>query len=135
MLWFGLVLVVVHAAVLLGHDAAHRELGVVLAPWQQAFVYPVIVAAPVVAAVLLVTRFRRAGFLLLSLSMLGALLFGGFHHYVAISPDHVGHLPPGDAQPAFRMTALAMGVVEALGVVVGGVGFRSAARAEKPYPL
>jgi len=133
--WLGLALVVVHALVLVAHDAAHRELGVMLAPWQQAFVYPVIVAAPLLAAVLLFTRFRRAGFALLAVAMIGAFAFGVYHHYVGISPDHVDHLPPGDAQPAFRFTALVMAAVEAFGAVLATWGYRASARREPPSPL
>jgi hypothetical protein len=55
---------------------------------------------------------------LLLVSMLGSLIFGFCYHYVIISPDHVAHLPPGDARFAFRVTALLLVIVEAFGVVV-----------------
>ena len=58
--------------------------------------------------------------------MLGSLLFGAYHHYVAISPDHVAHLPPGDAQGLFRVTAQLMVVVELLGAGVGIAGLLAA---------
>lgn len=124
MRWIALGVVAVHALVLHGHDVAHLSLGVTLNTWQEAFIYPVIVVAPLVASALLFTRYDRAGFILLASSMFGALAFGVIHHYVAISPDHVSHLPPGSAQSAFRRTALLMAVVEAAGMAVGVAGLR-----------
>lgn len=114
-----IVLVVLHAAVLLVHDAAHRELGVDLNTWQTIFAYLVIVAAPVLAALLLFTAYQRLGFALLAISMLSALIFGLYHHYILVSPDHVSHLPAGDSRGLFRTTAAAMGVLELAGVGLG----------------
>ncbi|MFQ5526344.1 MAG: hypothetical protein ACE5GX_08800, partial [Thermoanaerobaculia bacterium] len=54
--------------------------------------------------------------------LLGSLAFGVYYHYVNISPDHVAHLPPGDAQGLFRWTALALPAVEACAAAVGLVG-------------
>lgn len=123
-------LVAAHALVLLGHDFAHGDLGVVLSTWQSAFAYSVIVATPVLAAVLLFTRRRSLGFGLLAASMLGALCFGVYHHYVLVSPDHVSHLPPGGSRGLFRGTAAAMALLELAGVAVGvrgAIGSRDAA--------
>src|ERR1043165_9661672 len=44
--------------------------------------------------------------------MLGALIFGACYHYLIISPDHVAHLPPGDARSLFRTTALLLEITE-----------------------
>jgi hypothetical protein len=51
--------------------------------------------------------------------MAGSLIFGVAYHYVVISPDHVSHIPPGDAQGLFRTTALLLVLTELFGVVVG----------------
>ena len=114
-----LVLVATHALVLLGHDAAHRELAVHLNVWQTIFAYSVIVVAPVLAAATVFTRYAQFGFGLLATSMLGALLFGIYHHYLLVSPDHVAHLPAGELQGLFRTTAAAMAVVELAAVGIG----------------
>jgi len=114
-----IVLVALHAAVLLVHDAAHRDLGVHLNTWQTIFAYLVIVAAPVLAALLLFTAYRRLGFALLAISMLSALIFGLYDHYILVSPDHVSHLPGGESQGLFRATAAAMGILELAGVGLG----------------
>lgn len=110
--------VLLHAGALLAHDAAHRSLGIDLALWQAAFAYVVIAAGPLAALVLLRAR-PPAGHALLALTMAGALVFTVSHHYLAVSPDHVAHLPPGDARPLFRWTAAALAVLEAGGVAVG----------------
>jgi hypothetical protein len=120
-----IVLVAIHAAVLLGHDAAHRDLGVYLNTWQTIFAYLIIIAAPVVAALLVFTTYPRLGFALLAISMLSALIFGVYHHYILVSPDHVSHLPAGDSQGLFRATAAVMGVLELAGVGLGVWGWRS----------
>ena len=51
--------------------------------------------------------------------MAASLLFGLYYHYVLVSPDHVSHLPDGDLQTAFRITALLLALVQALGAAVG----------------
>ena len=112
------IVVVVHLIVSVVHGQAHTSLGVGLNTWQQAYVYSVILLAPLVALALAFTRHVRASGWLLLVSMLGSLIFGFCYHYVIISPDHVAHLPPGDARFAFRVTALLLVIVEAFGVVV-----------------
>jgi hypothetical protein len=122
-----ILVVLAHAAVLLGHDLAHQELGVGLNTWQTAYAYSVIVPAPIIA-MLMLRRHPREAYALLFVSMLGALLFGAYHHYLAISPDHVDHLPPGDAQGLFRGTALWMAILEAAGAIVAILGLRGTLR-------
>lgn len=126
MRWLGILLVAVHAAILLGHDAAHRDLGVGLVIWQQVYAYSLIVAGPLLAVALLLLGRERVGFALLAGCMFAALIFGGYHHYVAISPDHVSHLPEGPSQPLFRATAALLAAVELAGAGVGWRGFRDA---------
>ena len=89
------------------------------------FAYLVIVAAPVFAAAATFTQHQRLGYALLAASMLGALGFGVYHHYILVSPDHVAHLPAGQSQGLFRATAAVMGLLEFFGVVLGVCGWRS----------
>jgi hypothetical protein len=105
---------------------AHKELGVGLEPWEKIFVDIVILGAPLVGLVLVWTplKLKRCGYLVVALSMLGALVFGVYHHYLATSPDHVAHLPPGDAQTMFQATAALLVVTEALGFLAGVLGWR-----------
>ena len=116
------VVVLAHALIALLHGVAHAELGVELSTWQNTYVATVIVVAPLVAVVLLWTRHARLGLLLLVVSMSGSLIFGGYYHYVVVSADHVSHLPLGDAQGLFRVTALLLALTEMFGLVVGLLG-------------
>jgi len=107
------------------HGRAHEELRVGLSAWQSIYVVTVILIAPLIAMLLLWTSYARVGLLVLVISMAGSLIFGVIYHYVIVSPDHVSHLPPGDAQGVFRMTALLLIVTELLGLVAGLFGLRS----------
>jgi hypothetical protein len=115
----GTLAVLIHGVIAALHGVAHSELGIQLSTAENAFINAVIVAAPLVGAAALWTRFAFAGAVLLAVSLAGALLFGAYHHYVAISPDHVAHLPPGDLQGLFRVTAVLLVVSEAAGSAVG----------------
>ncbi|HVO27630.1 MAG TPA: hypothetical protein VMW56_28815 [Candidatus Margulisiibacteriota bacterium] len=124
----GTTAVLVHGVIAVLHGAAHTDLGIQMTAAENAFINVVIVAAPVVAAMALWTRFMRAGAILLAVSMAGSLLFGAYHHYAVISPDHVAHLPAGNLQGLFRLTALLLVVSEAAGSGVGLWGMKRAAR-------
>ena len=123
----GTLAVVIHAIIAALHGAAHSDLSIQMTAVENAFINIVIVAVPVVAAILLWTRFARAGAILLAISMADALVFGCYHHYLAISPDHVAHLPAGNLQGQFRVTAALLMVSEALGAAVGAWGARASA--------
>ena len=118
------VAIVAHLIVNLLHGRAHTELSVGLNEWQQIYVVVVILCAPLIAGILLWLPYARLGLLLLVVSMAGSLVFGVYFHYVAISTDHVSHLPTGDAQGLFRITALLLVLTEAFGVIVGLLGLR-----------
>ena len=118
------VSVVVHLVVSMVHGRAHEQLAVGLSNWQNIYVLTVIVVAPLIAMLLIWTRLARFGLVLLVISMAGSLIFGVAYHYIVISPDHVSHLPPGDAQGLFRTTALLLVLTELFGVAVGLWGLR-----------
>ena len=113
------VSVLAHLVVSIVHGRAHESLAVGLSSWQNIYVLTVIVIAPLIAMLLIWTRLARPGLVLLVISMAGSLIFGVAYHYVVISPDHVSHIPPGDAQGLFRTTALLLVLTELFGVVVG----------------
>ncbi len=97
-------------------------LNVELSRPQFLFVTLVIVIAPLVAGLLLFKNARGAGAILLALSMAGAFVFGLYHHFVLVSPDHVSHIPgtPGTLWViAFQITAVLLTLIEALGVLAG----------------
>jgi ACR3 family arsenite efflux pump ArsB len=124
------VSVLAHLVVSMIHGRAHGALAVELSSWQNMYVLIVIVIAPLIAMLLIWTRLARAGLVLLVISMAGSLIFGVAYHYVVISPDHVSHLPPGDAQGLFRTTALLLVLTELFGVVLGLWGLRQSRSAD-----
>lgn len=92
------VLVGIHLIATIWHGNAHTTLAVGLTGAQTAFVYIVIVLAPLVAAGLMWTRYATLGVWVFCASMLGAFLFGAYHHYVLVSPDNIAHLPAGSPE-------------------------------------
>ena len=118
------IAVLAHLLVSLVHGYAHNQLGVGLSAWQNSYVLIVITLGPLIALALVWMRRTRAGFALLAISMAGSLIFGGYFHYIGISPDHVSHLPPGDAQGMFRVTAVLLLATELFGAIVGVLGMR-----------
>ena len=119
------IAVLAHLAVSILHGQAHTRLGVGLSSWQQLFVFTVILLAPLAALVLSFTRYDGTGLWLLLASMLGSLIFGACYHYLIISPDHVSHLPLGDARGLFQTTALLLVLTEAFGVAVAAQALRT----------
>ena len=55
----------------------------------------------------------------LGVTMLGSLAFATHHHFLVVSEDHVGHLPPGGWRIPFQITAALATPIDALGSVVG----------------
>jgi hypothetical protein len=53
----------------------------------------VVLIFPSIAMALLWTAEKRLGLILLSLSLFGSLVFGVYHHFLAVGPDHV-HCQP-----------------------------------------
>ena len=122
------IAVFAHLIVTLLHGQAHTRLGVGLSDWQNVYVLAVILVAPLIAFALSFTRYARAGLWLLLVSMLGSLIFGLFYHYIIISPDHVSHLPAGEARGLFRFTAVLLLITEAFGVVVAARALRTSVK-------
>jgi hypothetical protein len=102
-----MVLVIVHLVASIWHGDAHTRLAIALPPEKNIFVYVVILIAPLVALILVWTRYATIGLWVLALSMVGALLFGAYHHYVMVSPDNIGHLPEGSAEAHSQFTSSA----------------------------
>ena len=122
------IAVLAHLIVTVLHGQAHTSLGVGLSNWQNMYVLAVIVVAPLIALALSFTRYARAGLWLLLASMLGSLIFGAVYHYIIISPDHVAHLPAGEARGLFRVTAVLLLITEAFGVVVAAMALRTSVK-------
>ena len=122
--WMATLLVGAHGLIGAGHVFAHGKLGIETSWIQNFFIVMVIGLSPIAAAILLWTSHRRFGALLLVAAMAGSFVFGVYFHYVAISPDHVSHLPAGESQGLFRITALLLAIMEVLGAGMGWWGYR-----------
>ena len=114
-------LVIVHLAASLWHSNAHTHLGIELTTEQTLFVYIVIIIAPIVAAILVWTRYVSMALWMFFLSMLGSFLFGAYHHYVLVSPDNIHHLPTGtpESHSHFMTSACVIAVVELASALYG----------------
>ena len=117
-LWATLV-VLAHLVVGVAHDMAHKDLVVELTTFQNGFVNLFYLGLPIVAAVLVWTPLARSGAALLALSMAASLVFGIWFHFIFVSPDHVAHLPAGNQQTLFQVTAALMVLVNAAGAWLG----------------
>jgi len=111
--------VLVHLAIVMLHGAAHTSLRIELAPAQNMFAIVVIVLAPLVACGLLWTRFWRSGAYLLSISMLGALIFGGYKHFLSPTNDNVAQMQHAGWGGVFLATSILLFVTEAAGILLG----------------
>jgi hypothetical protein len=116
-------LVAFHFVIVVLHSVAHEVLSVKATATQLAFIIPVIILAPVIAALML-RKFKRAGTLLLTASMLGSFVFGLYYHFIVDTIDHVTHvarLEPAFWSQMFQVTAYLLALSEILGVAVGGL--------------
>jgi hypothetical protein len=118
--WLGTSAVVLHGVPLVLHGMAHAQLEIYLpSVLANAYILVVLYAAPVVAAVLLwMGRTATGGWLLIG-SMVGSLIFEGYHHFLVMSPDHVSQVSAGTWGDIFRITAVASVITEVLAIAAG----------------
>ena len=113
--------IIFHFVIVVLHSIAHEVLPVKATPAQLAFIIPVIVLAPIVAAFML-PKFNKAGTVLLTASMLGSFVFGVYYHFIADTIDHVGHvahMQPVFWSQMFQITAYLLAISELFGTVIG----------------
>ena len=81
-------IIIAHLVVNYFHGAAHVTLAIGLVDWEREFLAIVILLAPILAGVMLLSRLRRAGGWLLAASMAGACVFGVYKHFIGAGPDN-----------------------------------------------
>lgn len=113
------LVVVLHLVANAAHGLPHAEAPVPLAAWQWAFVYVVVLLAPVVALGVLWRGRPRAGAGLLAASMTASLVFGLYFHFGVPNPDHVDAVRAGPWRGTFRATAVLIALMDAIGAFVG----------------
>jgi len=116
---FALTMILVHAATVVLHAAAHVQLDVNLPFWSNVFVVVDIIILPLVAGLLLGRRLYQVGGWLLFLSMVGAFIFGFYYHFGLESPDHVAHAPATMWGFIFQLTSVLLFIFEGLGAWAG----------------
>ncbi|MGZ5436062.1 MAG: hypothetical protein ACXWID_06705 [Pyrinomonadaceae bacterium] len=120
----GLGIILAHLGISVFHGVAHQGAMVALTTFGSVYVLVVITLAPLVAGALLFTRWARIGALLLALSMLGSLAFGGWYHFLSATNDHVSQVH-GPWRSTFLWTAIVLAVSELVGVMIGISAFRA----------
>lgn len=116
---YGTTIVVIHAIAHGLHGLAHEEIPVPLSLVQSLFIGVVILLAPIIAAILLWTQFYRIGSWLLLSSMVGAIVFGIYNHFLVISADHVSQVSLQGWGLLFQVTALLTLIVDGFGCWIG----------------
>jgi len=104
--------------VLVAHGSAHSQLNIAAGTWQKAFIAIIIFVAPLVAAMMLWTRMRELGVVLLGLSLAGSLVFGVSYHFLIAGPDNVLRHYHSDWGAAFQATAILLALIEAAGLAL-----------------
>ncbi|HEY9664316.1 MAG TPA: hypothetical protein V6C65_38215 [Allocoleopsis sp.] len=121
----GTAIVVLHAIAHALHGLAHVKIPVSLSSLQSVFIVAVIFLAPIVAAILLGTKFDRIGSWLLLSSMAGAILFGIYNHLIVMSPDHVSQVSFASWGLLFQITAVLTLIIDGVGCWIGVWGLKS----------
>lgn len=136
---YGTGVVILNAAATFLHGASHLGQHVMSLPaWQMAYVILTIFIAPIAAAALLWTRYRRGGTWLLLASMAGSFAFGLAYHFLVPGPDNAFTLEPGAWQTVFQASAVLLLLVEGAGCLVAAwilsqlARFPGAARRTQP---
>ena len=114
------VFLILHHAIAIMHGGAHTELQVSLTTFQETFVNVILILLPVVAVILVWTRFAAIGLWLLLICMAGSLVFDVYFHYIFVSPDNVAHLPDGPAElhSQFTVTAGLLALLQGIGTAL-----------------
>ena len=112
-------IIIVHLMVNYFHGGAHVTLGIGLADWEREFVAIVILLAPILAGVMLLSRLRRAGGWLLAASMAGACIFGVYKHFIGAGADNALTMAHSASSLQFQVTAVLLAIIEAAGCWAG----------------
>lgn len=116
---YSTLLVWFHAIIAVLHGLAHFEMSVWLSVFGTTFVMLVIGLAPFLALLLLHSRWQKPGALLLALSMLGALIFGLWSHFIAPGINNVTQMHAGSWYFPFLITSILLAILETVGVAIG----------------
>lgn len=111
----GTAIVLIHEVINGLHGLAHIKIPVPLSPIQGLLVLAVIFLAPIIAAILLWTRFSRIGVWFLLNAMAGSILVSTYIHLIAVSPTHTFQVSWQGWGLLFYTTAILSLVIDGLG--------------------
>lgn len=117
-----------HLGVSVVHAVPHLGAPIVQSDALTAAILLVVYVLPVVGFVMLWGGTRRLGAALFTVSMAVSFALGLYLHFLVPNPDHVLAVPPGRWQLPFQVTAVAVGLVDAGGTVVGARIWRDLGR-------
>lgn len=106
------------------HAAPHLEIPVAQSDALTATIVIAVYVLPVIGFALLVRGNDRLGVGLFTASIALSFGLGVVLHFLVRNPDHVLSVPAGPWQLPFQVTAIAVGLVDAAGAVVGAVLWR-----------
>ncbi len=112
------LVVLVHTVVMLIHGAAHIRLNIELSPWANIYVLGIVGIGPITGLIFLRSSRQCTGAMILFITMIGALFFGLWNHFIVPGSDHVMHLQPSPWRLPFQVTAGLLLVSEATGAVI-----------------
>jgi hypothetical protein len=118
----GIGIVVLHVVITFAHAIAHSKLFIAMSLLQNLYIFLVILAGPIFAAVFLRKK-PPVGFAVLAVSMLGSFLFGVYYHFIEIGSDNVLTLDSRPWSMTFQLSAVLLAIVEFAGTGIGVVGF------------
>jgi hypothetical protein len=104
--------------VLVAHGSAHSHLNIAVGTGQKAFIAIIIFVVPLIAMMMLWTRLRKLGGILLGLSLAGSLVFGVSYHFLIAGPDNAFGQYYSHWSSAFRATAILLALIEAAGLTL-----------------
>src|SRR5438270_321019 len=114
------LVVLVHTVVMLVHGVAHMRLNIELSPWASIYVLGIVGIGPITGVFFLRSSRQRTGAAILFITMIGALFFGLWNHFIAYGADHVMHLQASRWRLPFQATAGLLLISEAAGA---GIAF------------
>jgi len=126
------LVVLVHTLVMLVHGVAHMRLKVELSPWDGIYVLCIVGTGPIAGLLLLRSSRKRAGATILLTTMIGALFFGLWKHFMAHGADHVMDLQAGPWRLPFQVMAAMVAVSVSAGAVRAFVLLRAVTPRTKP---
>jgi len=110
--------VLLHTAMMPVHGAAHMRLKIGMSTWANIYLLCIVGIGPIAGLFLLKSGRQRTGATILFTTMMSALLFGIWNHFIAHGPDHVMHVQAGAWRLPFQITAVLLALSETAGAIV-----------------